>query len=799
MNIVMVTQFWFPDTLGGAGRYIHDLAAGLRARGHRITILTPRVPSAPREDTLDGLRIVRYGPLRSWWQVPGSLWRIRRLFDQLHREHAFDLVVIQQSLPAFPLLLDQRARRLPWVYHFQSPWAEESRVARPPHPLNGVRRLSLWARHRVEHHVLSMARCRVTLSESMKELLCALHGLPPATVTVVPACVALERFHPVPSRHPVRERLGLPQDRRMLLTVRNLVPRQNLDGLIQAMSRVVEERPDCLLLIGGSGPLAQPLQHVVASAGLQEHVRLVGVIPETDLPQWYQAADLFIMPSKALEGFGLATVEALACGTPVVGTPVGGTRELLSRLDPSLLCRDAGPEAMAAALLQTLARLSDPRLRQEWSSRCRAYAEQFSVGAMAERIEGLYARASRTRVLHVHTLPVISGSGLNTFSSMCGQRDAGFDVELACAAPMASSEAASRAKSRDAVPDAGDESLLDLVERQGLVAHRLRHMVWAIHPLHDLLVVVELWRLMRRRRYTIVHTHNSKAGFVGRLAARLAGVPVVIHTVHGFAFHAQEPWWKRRLYRVLERLAAGWCGRLIMISQPLIEWAVEAHIAPRDKMALIYSGIDVKTFQQPVDAAALRAGLGLRDGEFVVGEVAKLWEGKGHAVLLRAAASLTDRLPGLRLLIVGEGGLRPSLEQLAGELGIRERVIFTGFRSDVPALMQVVDVAVLPSFFEGMGRAVLEAQAAGRPVIASRVGGIPDLIADGASGILVEPGSVEQLADAIRRLHDQPALRSRLGEAARQAVGGRFDARTMVEQIIRLYHEELAKRKGVTP
>lgn len=775
MKILLVGQFFFPDTFGGAGRYLHDLAVGLRIRGHRVIVLTQQFTNTPSEEIVGGIRVVRYGPLQHWWQLPMALRNIRYLFRRLHDQEPFKLIAICQPLPALPLLLERRARTLTWVYHFLSPWSEESRIERAPRHYDLAKPLVLWTRWTIEHLVLRQTRRQITLSESMKAILVAVHRASADRVDVVPGCVDLQHFQPLADRTGIRRQLGLSNDRRLILTVRGLVERQNLDNLIKAMPMVVDKRPATLLLIVGSGPLWRNLQALIHSLKLEAHVRLLGAIRDADLPRWYQATDLFVMPSKALEAFGLVTLEALACGIPVVGTPVGGTRELLNQLDGSLLCGGIEPEAIASAMLRALKRLSDPRTSQELSTRCRVFAEQFSPEIMAEHVERVYQHALRIRVLHVHTLPVISGSGLNTFLTMRGLPEERYTAELSCAP---------------------GGPLLELVQQAGMVVRPLPHMVQPIHPLHDLLAVLEVWRLMRRHRYTIVHTHNSKAGFVGRLAATLARVPVILHTVHGFAFHTHERWWRRWLFRVLERLAARWCDHLIMISEPLIDWALRERIAPREQMTKIYSGIDLSAFRQPGNVTALRAELGFRNHEFVVGEVAKLWPGKGHEVLFRAAATLKARIPQLRLMVVGEGELRQTLQELAKRLGIHDRVVFTGFRQDVPTLTHLFDVAVLPSFFEGMGRAIIEAQAAGKPVIASCVGGIPDLIVEGQTGLLVEPGNVEQLAEAIWRLYTQPELRRQLGQAAQRAVDGRFEANAMVQQIVNLYDKLLQQQFG---
>lgn len=383
--------------------------------------------------------------------------------------------------------------------------------------------------------------------------------------------------------------------------------------------------------------------------------------------------------------------------------------------------------------------------------------------------------APRIKILHVHTLPVISGSGLNTFLSMRGQRDAGYTVELAC------------------LPGG---SLVDLVERAGMRVQPIRHFRQPVHLWHDLCAVIELRRLCRRERYTIVHTHNSKAGFLGRLAARLAGVPIIIHTVHGFAFHEREPWWRRQLFIGLERLAARWCDQFIMISQPLIEWAVAVRIAPQEKMVKIYSGIELEQFQRPMDVAEVRWLLGWPPDAVIIGEVAKLWAGKGHDVLLHAFAQLHAEFPQARLLFIGEGEEQPALEALSQELDLTSVVRFLGFRQDVPTLTQVIDVAVLPSLFEGMGRAVLEAMACGKPVVASRVGGLVELVDDGVNGFLVPPADTVALVSALRQLLQEEGLRVRMGQAGRRKVTEQFDAAVMSGQILIVYRQWM-RRKGM--
>ena len=208
----------------------------------------------------------------------------------------------------------------------------------------------------------------------------------------IPGGVDTLRFSPAPDRGQVRRRLGLPETSPLLLTVRRLSPRMGLEELVRAMVRVEQTHPEALLLVGGSGELRGRLEQLIAELGLRR-TRLLGYIPDQDLPAYYQASDLFIMPSLALEGFGLSTLEALACGVPVLGTPVGGTPEILSEVLPEFVLTGMGPETLAAGILEKLPLLPDPGLSQ----RARRYAERFSWDRITDAVEGLFSEIIASR------------------------------------------------------------------------------------------------------------------------------------------------------------------------------------------------------------------------------------------------------------------------------------------------------------------------------------------------------------------------------------------------------------------
>jgi glycosyltransferase involved in cell wall biosynthesis len=377
------------------------------------------------------------------------------------------------------------------------------------------------------------------------------------------------------------------------------------------------------------------------------------------------------------------------------------------------------------------------------------------------------------KVLHIHVMPVISGSGINTWLSMVGVDPGRYQVEFACAP---------------------DGPLNDMTIAAGIPFHPVKSFVQPIRPIRDLRALWQLIRIIRQGKYQIVHTHNSKGGILGRLAAWWCRVPIVIHTIHGFAFHDSEPLWRRRLFIFLERRAAKMAHKLIAISQPLQDWGLRLGIGKPEQYTKIYSGIEIEKFRIPVDVPRLRKDLGLAETDFVFGLVAKLWDGKGHMTAIEALPRILEEAPNARLVFVGDGYLRPALEAHAKKFGVEKQVVFTGFRKDIAELNAMFDLAILISDFEGMGRVLLEAMVMGKPVIATNVGGIPDVVRDGRTGFLIPPGDPAKLAEKVIQLARDPGLRQSMGAAGEQRITEQFSAATMVRKIVEVYEEQLRLR-----
>ena len=379
------------------------------------------------------------------------------------------------------------------------------------------------------------------------------------------------------------------------------------------------------------------------------------------------------------------------------------------------------------------------------------------------------------KILHIHTLPIISGSGIHTLIIMKGLDKSSYEVEFACAP---------------------GGSLIDKVVNQGIKFRPIRNFVQRISIYDDLMALWELVWLMKQERYDIVHTHNSKAGFIGRLAARIAGVPIIVHTIHGFAFHEFEKPPRQSLFILLERFAAHFADKLITVSEPLKDWGLRLKIGRPEQYITIYDGIEINKFDLDINIGEKRRQFGIKSADLVIGVVSKLWEGKGHKCILEAAKRVVVKVADVKFMFVGEGYLREELEELTKQLGLSDYVIFTGFRTDIPEVTAIFDIAVLASFFEGLGRVLLEAMALGKPVIATRVGGIVDVVTDGETGSLVPPNDSVVLAEAMIKLLLNDELRKRMGQAGRAKIDEKFSARTMVTRIKEVY-EGLIQKAGL--
>ncbi|MEW6247490.1 MAG: glycosyltransferase family 4 protein [Nitrospirota bacterium] len=310
-----------------------------------------------------------------------------------------------------------------------------------------------------------------------------------------------------------------------------------------------------------------------------------------------------------------------------------------------------------------------------------------------------------------------------------------------------------------------------------------------IRPLHDLLALIQLVRLFRKLRPTIVHTHSSKAGILGRWAAWFARVPVVVHTVHGYGVTPRQPAWLRKMLVGLERFTGRVTTHWVAVSKADIEQGLRWGLFTRERVSLVRPGIDPRPFSTALSDSQrhrLRAEVGVQDGELLVGTVACLKPQKAPLDFVAVAARVCRRLPSVRFVLVGDGELREPVEAAIRKAGLQERLRLLGWRRDVPALMQALDVFLLTSHWEGLPRVLLEARASGLPVVATRVGGSEEAIVEGEHGWLCRAGDVDGMAQRVCRVLEDAGRRSRL-RVRRDPLPQEFEIHEMVRQYEALY------------
>lgn len=396
---------------------------------------------------------------------------------------------------------------------------------------------------------------------------------------------------------------------------------------------------------------------------------------------------------------------------------------------------------------------------------------------------GSYGAARKLRILHV-VEATTAGVGRHVLDLSGHMQRAGLDVAVACPRMR---ENAKR-----------DTAFVDKLKAAGVPVVEIS-MRYGIHPSADLRSYRCLVQLLRRGRYDVVHTHSSKAGVLGRLAGWHCGVPVLVYTPNAFAFLGAHNRLLRWLYRTVEqRLGHQATDALICVSRSEMALADSLAIVPLERLVLLENTLDASDFATLADQVEAKSSLGLDPDHLVVGYTGRLAKQKGVEYLIQAVRQVVASGDNIQLLLVGEGELERSVRRMVTQHHLEDHVMLAGYRTDVPKVLAALDVFALPSLYEGLPYALMEAMAAGRAVVATDVGGNRDLIRDGITGLLVPPHDARTLADALLHLLRAPHERERLGRAALAAVGSRPTPEQRTHQVVDLYTKVLERKRNVS-
>jgi glycosyltransferase involved in cell wall biosynthesis len=385
------------------------------------------------------------------------------------------------------------------------------------------------------------------------------------------------------------------------------------------------------------------------------------------------------------------------------------------------------------------------------------------------------------RVTHIITRLIVGGAQENTLATVAGLRQIpGVEVYLLSG------------------PTTGPEGSLEPEARRTLAEQHfvtVPELVRPVHPLKDWLALRRLERLLREQRPDIVHTHSGKAGVLGRFAARRAGVPVIIHTIHGPSFGAFQNPAENLVFRAAEKSAAGVTRHFIVVADAMKDQYLAAGIGRPEQYTKVLSGFKLEPFLAAQNDGQLRAKLGIAPGDFVIGKIARLFKLKGHDDLFAIAPELARANSKIKFLLIGDGPWRGRFENLARSQKLEKHFIFTGLvpPSDIPKYTGIMDALVHLSLREGLPRALPQALAAGKPVVAYDCDGAREVCRDDQTGFLVQPGDTTALKNRLLQLAADPRLRERLGRRGREFVRNNFAVEKMVEDIYNLYKTYLSQ------
>lgn len=391
------------------------------------------------------------------------------------------------------------------------------------------------------------------------------------------------------------------------------------------------------------------------------------------------------------------------------------------------------------------------------------------------------SESKKLNTCHVITRMIVGGAQENTLLTLRGHLEKGHEAVLVTG------------------PSPGREGeLLKNVDMPPFEICVFPELVRELSPWYDLKAFFRLRRFFKERKFDVVHTHSSKAGIIGRLAARSAGIPVVVHTVHGQAFHPREKAWKNRLYIFLERFAAKYCDRIYAVAQAMIDQCVEAKVAPRDKYQVVYSGMNTARFSSCKRSAELRKTLGIPENVKVIATVARLFPLKGYEYVIPAALKVLKQYPDTHFLFIGDGPMYDELHDMLEKEHIAGNFHFAGLVAPdaVADYLAQADLLWHLSLREGLPRAVVQALAVGIPAIGFALDGTPEVVINGVTGYVTAPEDIDDVAEKTMLILNDPVSAGRMGENGRNKVVEQFDWHRMADvletEYLRLAGEKIA-------
>jgi len=563
-------------------------------------------------------------------------------------------------------------------------------------------------------------------------------------------------------------------------------PEKGFEYLIRAFAQVYQIEKNVELAIAGDGPLRSKLYNLSNELSIASRIHFLGF--RTDMPELYQTFDLFVLPS-IYEAFGLVLVEAMSAGKPVVATNVGGIPEIVQDGKTGIIVPPCNSNKLSEAIIELLNNQSKSAsmglLGQKRAE------EKFGLKRMVEEYQNLYFDLLAKRTGHANMIPCKYQKKFRVMQLVLSLDIGGLEMLVVDLVKNLD-----RQKFEPIVCCLHTGSLADRITSDGikLIHIEKKHNI-------DYGLILKLVKVLKQEYIDIIHSHNKAVHFYAVLAAKIAGIPI-IHTKHGRNLpkgdiNNIDNSVKTKLYRRISYLMT---DLTVAVSYDAKRFALQTDGMPEEKIITIHNGIDTVKYNKTLSKdqiKEMKQFMGIAEHNLIIGNVARLSREKDHNTLLAAFAIVSNELRNVKLIIVGDGPLSEELQAKSIALNISSNVLFLGMRNDIPELLKLFDIAVLSSITEGIPLTLLEAMAAGLPIVATNVGGNPEVVEDQITGLLVPAKNPSALAEAMIHLLKNENKRIEMGEAGRKRVQKYFNLDLMVKQYEAIYETFLTvKTKG---
>jgi glycosyltransferase involved in cell wall biosynthesis len=599
----------------------------------------------------------------------------------------------------------------------------------------------------------------VGVSDPTSQALTRYEKISPGKVITILNGIDGSRFEVVIDKEKKKKELGITNDGPIIGFGVRLTKAKGITYLLQAMPEIMRAYPNITLVIAGTGDYEDRLKKEARDRGIDKNVLFLG--PRLDIPELLKLFDLYVLPSL-WEGLPIALLEAMAAGCPVVATKVGGNYMVIQHGENGSLIEPQNPSLLASEIISVL---TNEELRKNYAAKSASlFKERFTARVMTGQYERLYLRekAGQAKVKKIRLMQITHDLAIGGLQqvvvNICKSIDRNmFDISVLCLRNLG-----------EFVPE---------IEKMGIKVHFLPQKRNGV----DYLSFLKVAKILRDQRVDVIHTHNTQPFIDGTIAAFLSGVKTIIHTDHSREFP------DKRRYMFSEWLMSHFAYKVVGVSEPTRQDLIKYEKISPEKVVTIINGIDESKFLIEIDKERKKKELGITNDGPIIGLGVRLSKQKGITYLLQAMPEIIKAYPDITLVIAGGGDYEERLKQETRDRGITKNVLFIGPRLDMPEVLKLFDLYVLPSLWEGLPIVILEAMAAGCPIVATNVGGNYMAIQHGENGVLIEPKKPALLASEIIRVLRNEDLRTNYAKKGMELFKSKFSAEVMTQHYQRLY------------